>query len=218
MGGGFFANSMDRGRMRILVAEDDPVSSRLLEDLLEVWDYEVEVARDGQAAWEALHSERPPAIALLDWMMPKMDGVEIVRRVRQLNPPAPPYLILLTARADKADIVAGLESGADDYLTKPFDPPELRERLRVGCRIIDLQSRLADRVAELEIALANVKQLQGLLPICAYCKSIRDDHNYWQRVESYLADHADVRFTHGICPNCLEQEMKSFSAVKSAAG
>lgn len=201
--------------MRILVVEDDPRVGEILTDALALEGYTAVVAGSGQ---EGVDRSVDPEVglAILDVMLPDIDGFDVLRRLRARRPDLP--VLMLTARDDLPSKVAGLEAGADDYLTKPFDPPELRERLRVGCRIIDLQSRLADRVAELEIALANVKQLQGLLPICAYCKSIRDDHNYWQRVESYLADHADVRFTHGICPNCLEQEMKSFSAVKSAAG
>jgi response regulator RpfG family c-di-GMP phosphodiesterase len=116
--------------------------------------------------------------------------------------PDPPYLILLTARARKEDVVTGLESGADDYVTKPFDRSELLSRVRTGERIVGLQANLAQRVRELEEALAQVNRLQGLLPICSYCKKVRDDGNYWHEVERYIADHADVHFSHGICPNC----------------
>ena len=90
-------------------------------------------------------------------------------------------------------------------MTKPFDHGELRARVQVGARVVQLQSALADRVKELEDAIANVKQLQGLLPICSYCKKIRDDGNYWHRVESYITGHANVRFSHGICPDCSDK-------------
>ena len=131
-----------------------------------------------------------------------MDGVEICRRVRRLNTAKRPYLILLTARSEKTDVVIGLDSGADDYLTKPFDQSELRARIQVGTHVLELQKNLVDRVQELEDALSQVKQLQGLLPVCSYCKKVRSEENYWQRVESYLAEHAQVVFSHGICPDC----------------
>ena len=140
--------------------------------------------------------------------MPGMDGVDVCRAVRAAQPPMPPYLILLTARSTRQDIVAGLRAGADDYIVKPVDRDELEARLQVAARVVTLQQRLADRVVELEDALKRVRQLQGLLPICAYCKRIRDDQNYWSQVETYIAEHTDVQFSHGICPSCLDEVMK----------
>jgi DNA-binding response OmpR family regulator len=191
--------------MRILIAEDDPISRRMLEATLAKWGYDVLVTHDGAAAWQALQADDAPRLAVLDWMMPGLDGVEICRRLRRLPGREPAYLVLLTARGSAEDVVAGLDAGADDYLTKPFNRQELHARLRVGQRVLGLQGRLADRVGELEKALAHIKQLHRLLPMCAYCKKIRDDQNYWQEVEGYLAVHADVRFSHGICPDCLEK-------------
>jgi YesN/AraC family two-component response regulator len=104
--------------------------------------------------------------------------------------------------------VTALEAGADDYVVKPFDQAELRARLQVGVRVLQLQTELADRVSELETALTNIRVLHGLLPICSYCKNVRDDQNYWQRVESYVESHADVQFSHSICPDCYETEVK----------
>ena len=137
-------------------------------------------------------------------MMPKLDGVEICRRVREIPTSTPPYLILLTAKTERGDVVAGLDAGANDYLKKPFDRGELRARLQVGAQVLELQKNLAERISELEDALTQVKQLQGLLPICSYCKNIRDEQNFWQRVDSYLMEHADVVFSHGICPDCYK--------------
>ena len=138
--------------------------------------------------------------------MPKMDGLEICRRLRALNRRT--YVILVTAKHGAREIVKGIEAGADDYLTKPYDPDELRARVLVGVRIVDLQTALAGRVAELERALAEVKQLHGILPICSYCRKIRDDSDYWQTVEQYLATHSEAKFSHGICPVCYETTVK----------
>jgi CheY-like chemotaxis protein len=189
---------------RVLIAEDDPVSCLVLERTLCGWGYGVAVARDGAEAWAALAADDAPRLAILDWMMPGVEGPEVCRRVRALARPIPTYLILLTARGQTDDVVTGLESGADDYVTKPFDRQELRSRLRVGERFLALQTRLAERVQELETALGQVKELKGLLPICCYCKAVRDDHNYWHRVETYITAHSSARFTHGICPGCWE--------------
>ena len=190
--------------MKVLIAEDDAVSRRVLAATLDRSGYEVVAVPDGAEAWAALQREDAPHLAILDWMMPEMDGVEVCRRVRALSAAAPPYLILLTAKSEKADIVTGLDAGASDYLTKPFDRAELRARVQVGARVVELQDKLAAHARELEVALSQVKQLQGLLPICSYCKNIRDEQNYWHRVESYISGHAEVEFSHGICPACYK--------------
>ena len=189
--------------MRVLVAEDDRVTGEILARTLERWGYEASVVRDGREAWEHLCGEVAPTLAMLDWMMPHMDGPDICRRVRAELPLANMYLLLVTAREARGDIVAGLNAGADDYIVKPFDPEELRARVAVGIRVLTLQQKLAERVAELETALSNVKQLRGLLPICSYCKRIRGDDQYWQQVEGYISEHSDAQFSHGICPSCF---------------
>jgi sigma-B regulation protein RsbU (phosphoserine phosphatase) len=194
--------------VKILIAEDDVISRRLLETTLIRWGYKVVVTCDGTAAWEVLQSADAPSLAILDWMMPGTDGIEVCRKVRRAATPTPPYLILLTAKGRREDIVAGLRSGANDYVTKPFNREELRARVQVGMRIVELQHSLADRVNALEEALARVKQLQGLLPICSYCKKIRDDRNYWQQVESYISEHSEAQFSHSICPDCYEGRVK----------
>jgi response regulator RpfG family c-di-GMP phosphodiesterase len=125
------------------------------------------------------------------------------------------HLILLTSRDARADVVAGLDAGADDYLTKPYDPEELRARVHVGLRVAALQQRLAERVAELQDALSHVKQLSGLLPICSYCKRIRSDNDYWEQLESYIAEHTDAQFSHGICPHCYESIQAQFDALQA---
>jgi DNA-binding response OmpR family regulator len=198
--------------MDVLIAEDDVVSRRALEATLQKWGYRVIAVTNGTAAWELLRQEGGPRLAILDWMMPGLDGATLCRRVRQQQAGRPPYLILLTAKNNTEDVVAGLDAGADDYVIKPFDREELRARLQVGVRMVALQQSLADRVSELEQALVRVKQLQGLLPICSYCKRIRDDHNYWQQLEEYVTTHSEAQFSHGICPTCFDSVVQEHLA------
>lgn len=204
--------------MKILIAEDDPVSRCFLEVTLAKWGYEVIAVCDGNQAWEAFQRERP-TIAILDWMMPGIDGAEVCRRARAVETTMPAYLIMLTAKSEKQDVVEGLCAGADDYITKPFNRHELHARIKVGIRIAELQKTVADRVVELELALSRVKQLQGLLPICSYCKKVRDDQNYWQQVDSYITKHTEVEFSHSICPDCydrlVEPQMQKLEARKA---
>ena len=177
--------------MRILIADDDRMTTMMLGRTLENWGFEVTVVHDGVAAWECIVGKDAPSLFIVDWMMPGLDGIELCRRIRAASLPSHLYVILLTARTSREDLVAGLEAGADDYLTKPFDPDELRARIHVGQRTLTL--------------IANIRQLTGLLPICSYCKRIRSDQNYWEQVESYITHHTDVRFSHGICPGCYER-------------
>jgi len=202
--------------MKILVAEDDRVSRHILTTSLTKWGYEVLVTLDGAQAWEQLQLSDAPAMAILDWMMPGIDGVELTRRVRGLTRQVPTYIMLLTARVDKESIVAGLEAGANDYLTKPVELAELRARVQVGRQMIELQTQLAERVSQLEQALDDVRSLRDLLPICCYCKKVRDGQDYWQEVEDYLANHGDITFSHGICPACSTEMRAQFQRSRSS--
>ena len=188
--------------MRALIADDDRINTTILSRALAGWKFDVTVAHDGESAWDATRAHAPH-VAIVDWMMPALDGPDLCRRIRQDPSTAHMYLILLTSRDSRADVVAGLDSGADDYLVKPFDPEELRARLHVGVRVLALQERLADRVTELEAAVSTVKRLHGMIPICAYCKRIRSDSDDWEQLESYISEHTDAQFSHGICPPCL---------------
>jgi sigma-B regulation protein RsbU (phosphoserine phosphatase) len=194
--------------MTVLIADDDVVSRTMLESQFRKWGQDVLVAADGKAAWDILRTDHPPELAILDWIMPELDGLEVVKRVRALKNAVPTYIILLTVKGAKADIVTGLDSGADDYLPKPFDWDELRARLNVGSRMVALQRSLADRVRELEEFRSEIKVLQGLLPICGYCKKIRDDHNYWRQIETYITAHSEAHFSHCVCPDCYEKEVR----------
>lgn len=190
---------------RILIAEDHYVSRHLLERNLTNWGFEVTSAEDGAAAVEVLEADGAPSLAIIDWMMPHMDGLEVCRRIRSSVGRPYIYLVLLTAKSNKEEIAAGLEAGADDYVTKPFDPDELRARLKVGQRVVELERQLASRVSQLELALTEVRHLKALLPICMYCKSIRDDKDYWHQLEEYIHLETGTDFSHSICPDCLKK-------------
>lgn len=194
--------------MKVLVADDNDVNRRLLRTILTAEGYDVTEAANGVDALKILQQSHQPMVGLLDWEMPQMEGIEVCRQVRAQGNETPVFLILVTVRDTKQDTVAGLTAGANDYVTKPFDKTELLARVKVGTQMVQLQQTLTERVEELKEALLNVKQLSGLLPICSYCKKIRDDKNYWQQVESYVGQHSEARFSHSICPECYEEFIK----------
>ena len=208
--------------MKILVAEDHPDSWLLLETLLKRWGHEAVTTTDGAGAWDVLQREDAPPLAILDWMMPGLDGPEVCRRARGRANARPLYIILLTARTNRQDTIDGLGAGADDFVTKPFDPAELQARVSVGVRVVELQLERAARIADLEEALARVDQLHGILPICSYCKKVRNEGDSWQRVEAYVSAHSGVRFSHGVCPECVksvvEPEMDQFRRTGALRG
>jgi sigma-B regulation protein RsbU (phosphoserine phosphatase) len=189
--------------MRILIADDEVTSRLMLTAVLLKGGHAVVETADGAAALKVLQQPDAPDLAILDWMMPELDGTEVVRKLRAMRKDRPPYIIMLTAKSEKADIVAGLEAGANDYLAKPFNPGELRARVEVGRRMIEMQDALAAKIKELHHALDQIKTLRGIVPICSNCKQIRDDQGFWNQVENYVRDHSEAQFTHGICPDCL---------------
>jgi DNA-binding response OmpR family regulator len=189
--------------MQILIADDDPVSRRLATHALAGCGAEVAVVEDGHAAWKQIQERTQSTVLILDRMMPGVDGVELCRGSRLLPTFPPLYIVMVTSASETSDITEGLDAGADDYVIKPFKAAELKARAQVGMRMVALQESMARRLAELEQALANIKQLRGLLPMCSYCKKIRVDDNYWQQLEHYLTEHSDAEFSHGICPECF---------------
>lgn len=192
--------------MRILIAEDDFTSRTVLAGVLQKSGHEVVETVNGAAAWDALQQPDAPRLVILDWVMPELDGREVVRRVRALpQNNRSPYFIMLTIRGEKSDIVAGLEAGADDYLAKPFDPGELCARIEVGRRMLEMREALTAKVEELHQALDQIKTLRGILPICMHCKKIRDDQGYWRQVEVYIRSHTEAHCSHGICPECSKK-------------
>jgi sigma-B regulation protein RsbU (phosphoserine phosphatase) len=179
--------------MRILLAEDDAASRQVIAAQLQKLGHEVVEAEDGEAAWVAFQQEKPQVV-ITDWMMPRADGPELCRRIREANRPEYVFVILLTAMERKIGYVEGMNAGADDFVTKPCDTIELDVRLRVARRILALQTE--------------VRQLEGLLPICPTCKKIQDENKEWQVVEAYIMERTDAQFSHGICPECFEKYMK----------
>jgi len=179
--------------MNILLVEDSVISRRVLEQNLAKKGHTVVQANDGAEAWEIFQRE-PIRIVVSDWMMPRMDGLELCRRIRARSDANYTYFVMLTARLGEENYNEAMDAGVDDFLAKPLRARELEIRLRVGERILGYATQL--------------HQLKSLLPICMYCKKIRDDHDYWQRVEVYIHDHTGTDFSHSICPDCFETVTK----------
>jgi DNA-binding response OmpR family regulator len=150
-------------------------------------------------------------------MMPGLDGSEVCRRLRERDWGPYTYIILLTAKDRKEDVVAGLDTGADDYVTKPFNPQELRSRIRAGKRILDLEIAYRDKVREAQEAMSHVRQLQGLLPICMHCRKVRDDGDTWRRLESYVEAHTGTSFSHSLCGECLKEHYPEAAAEEKSS-
>lgn len=190
---------------RVLIADDDNTSRRVLTLLLGKWGYEVTAAVDGTEAWQLLQTGDAPRLVLLDWQMPGLDGMQVLKKLRSADPDRRTYVLFVTTRDEKWDVVEALKAGADDYIRKPFDSDELRARVEVGRRFNELREVLDNRMLELQDALKHVKTLQGILPVCMYCRKIRTDQESWQVIEQYVQDHTDANFSHTLCPDCLEK-------------
>lgn len=199
--------------MKILVAEDEKTSREILEKMLTKAGHAVVAAEDGQEALALIQKETPDML-ITDWMMPQLDGLELCRRVRALDLSTHVYVIFLTALTEKERIREGLDAGGDDYITKPFAKTELLGRVKAGGRIIQLEISLRRRNRELSQALAQIRQLKGLLPICMHCKKIRNDKNYWQQIEEYVAEHTEADFSQSVCPDCLEKHYSKYVSKK----
>jgi len=193
--------------MKILIAEDTPSAQLLLRRTLEAWGHEVLYADNGAQALAAL-AESDVSLVVSDWMMPVMDGVELCRRIRAAEWDRFIYVLMLTAVADKEDLALAFDAGANDYVTKPFNRFELKAHVQAGERIVTLERERTQRIAELEESLRTIRRLKELLPICMYCRKIRNDDNYWQQMEDYVHEETGTDFSHGICPDCYETVVK----------
>ncbi len=181
----------DKTRMKILAVEDDKMALMMMRQALVRLGHEVIEARDGREAWAKLQRE-PVRVVVSDWEMPEADGLELCRRIRARRKADYAYFILVTARdASEENQQNAMDAGVDDFLTKPLDVFELRMRLRTAERILKYTTQ--------------VRQLEELLPICSYCKKIRDDQNYWQQMEGYINERTGSEFSHSICPDCYQR-------------
>lgn len=190
---------------RVLVADDERAARMALVYGLEQAGFEVVSVDRGDRAREVMLSDAPPQVLLVDWNMPGMSGPELCRWVRGQSVLESCYLILVTARDSTEDMLEGMASGADDFIRKPFRTPEVVARVRAGRRLAQLQAHLATRLVELESALAEVRQLRGLIPICAHCHSIRTESASWQKLEAYIEQHSEAQFSHSVCDACMRK-------------
>ncbi|MBI4658914.1 MAG: response regulator [Verrucomicrobia bacterium] len=179
--------------MKILIAEDDSVARSILTGALRKHQHDFVVTLNGRQAWDAFRKDYFPVV-ISDWIMPEMDGLELSRAIRSMLRTNYTYIIILTSMSGKANYLEAMEAGADDFINKPFDEEHLVARLHVAARILGLRK--------------HVKQLEGLLPICAYCKRIRDEDSVWQPIERYIASRSEAKFTHTICPDCYLHVVK----------
>ncbi len=198
--------------MKVLAVEDDPTALAILTRALAKLGHDVLTATDGEAALDVLAAD-PVRVVVSDWLMPGLDGLELCRRVRSRPGSDYVYFILLTGQTPTEENQrAAIEAGVDDFLQKPLQPHEIWMRLRVAERIVGFATQ--------------VRQLEAFLPICGYCKKIRDDGNYWQQIESYINARTGTDFSHSICPDCytsvvapqLEQLKRDFEAERAGGG
>ena len=200
----------------VLAIDDDAATRRALGGIITAAGFRPVLVDALEAAATLLTGDDPPRVALIDWLLPDGSGIDLIRRVREASR-VRPYLIMVTIKADTADIVTGLDAGADDYISKPVKPAEVQARIRAGFRMIALQTELSARVAALEEANSRVRQLEGLLPICMYCRRIRDERESWLSLEEYVTAHAEVRFSHGCCPRCYRELCGDLTEEKSGS-
>lgn len=183
--------------MKILIVEDEASTQLAVKLKVMAFGYDILTASDGEDALRYFRNEDDPSIVLLDWMMPNMNGLDLCIAVRKMQLRIPPYLIMLTQKTEPDDVAQALDAGADDYVRKPFSEIELRARLAVGKRYIEAREK--------------IRVLSGMLPICCVCKKIRDDKQYWSDIERYIQSHADVQFSHSICPDCLKETYPEYA-------
>ena len=193
---GRFSAIVTPKRTKVLVAEDDPVGAKILCTLLEQSGYEPMLARNGREAWEMFDHD-PVRLIISDWMMPELDGLGLCEKMRAREKTPYTYFILLTANHTSSDNYAlATAAGVDDFLTKPLDRRMIRMRLGVAERILKFT--------------AEIRHLKEMIPICVYCRKVRDGEDFWERVETYIQKETGSRFSHGACPECCEKEMKQF--------
>jgi len=196
-------------RMKILAVEDDTSSRKILSQALQRLGHDVVESDNGEDALRILDEPEPPRVVVSDWTMPRMDGLQLIQGIRSRLKADYTYFILLTARtANEENQREATEAGVDDFLTKPVDMTELWMRLRVAERILRFTTQ--------------VRQLEAFLPICSYCKKVRDDRNYWQQIETYINARTGSEFSHSVCPDCyarvIAPELEKLRTKTAAKG
>jgi sigma-B regulation protein RsbU (phosphoserine phosphatase) len=176
--------------MKLLIVEDDPIAGAVLEASLKALGHTVELAVDGAAAWKQFSSE-PRRLVISDWLMPGMDGLELCRRIRSHGGDYIYFILLSSLATSGENLDQAMAAGVDDFLAKPPNPAELKARLHVAERILSY--------------VTQVRQLQEIIPVCGYCRKMRDDKNYWSQVEEYIGKQTGSSFSHGVCPDCYER-------------
>ncbi len=194
----------------ILIIDDNKLNMKIITQTLKKEKYLLATANNGKKGLEMIQNI-PPDLILLDIIMPEINGFEVCKRLKASPKTKAIPIILLTARTDTKDIIKGLKLGAIDYITKPFNTAELNARVKTQIELKKARDTQKNLIEKLEKALADVKKLSGLLPICAGCKKIRNDKGYWEQIETYIHNHSEADFTHGLCPECMERLYPDYS-------
>jgi len=205
---------MVKKTFKILIVDDNPDNIHAVGSMLNETNlYTIGVAMDGKQALDIMKKAGNYDLVLLDVKMPFLNGLETCKAMRENDFLREIPVIFLTAFHESEEIVAGFEAGGQDYVTKPFNSRELLSRVKTQLELKSSRDRLKlllsekeKLISELNESLANVKTLKALLPMCSYCKKIRDDKGYWNQVDEYITNHSDTKFSHGLCPDCLRKQ------------
>jgi phosphoserine phosphatase RsbU/P len=195
--------------MKILIADDDHFSRRVLEAHLQKQNHLVVSCSSGEEALKVFQRDGSIDLVVLDWMMPGMSGLEVCREIKKdvLRPFV--YVIILTTKCAASDLATALESGADDFVSKPFDPVEFEARLKVGQRTMRLQTAMLHQIRELEEAASRIERLNKMIPICPGCGKSRNDRRFWDGVREYVREHSHAELSDALCESCNAERAAS---------
>ncbi|MFW5711798.1 MAG: response regulator [Spirochaetia bacterium] len=196
----------------VLIVDDVPENVEILYSVLKEEDYRFAIALNAAETYKAIEKEVPDLI-LLDIMLPDGNGFEMAESIITAHSDRYIPIIFITARAHLEDKVRGFKVGGVDYITKPFEETEVSARVKTHIELKLARQRQADLIQRLQKALDEVKQLRGIIPICARCKKVRNDEGFWMQVEHYITEHSKAEFSHGLCPHCM-QEMYPYLSQK----
>jgi PleD family two-component response regulator len=200
---------------KVLIVDDDEVELMEFSDFFDSEGFKTFGVTNGETAISKA-IEFSPDVILLDVMMPGMNGYEACRRLKAAQATMEIPVIFVTGLSDTKDKLRGFEAGGVDYVTKPFEIEEISARVSAHVALQRLKKEREGIIRELSEALDTVKKLEGMLPICMFCKKIRNDKGYWEQVELYISEHSDVRFSHGLCEECSKKHYSELHADKLA--